>query len=137
MKLIAWLQKFGWIGGLAIAALASAGAASLLFNLRPKPWPRSLVLLLLLLIAAFSFGWAVFWGVVGRTRRWSHRQCYIVPALSFILVGILLAAKGGFELFTFGVLWGPLVGAISRKLAYPELKFGGPPPEPPVQLHIT
>lgn len=35
------------------------------------------------------------------------------------------------------VVWGPLVGALCRKLAYPELKFGGPPPEPPVSLHIT
>lgn len=138
MKLIGWARKFGLMGGLALTALSVAGI--LLLFPTPKPWPRSLVTVLLSLVATMGFGWGLFCAAIGRMQQWSHKRCYVVATFSFMLIGFLLATKGGFQ---FGIgfpFWAPLVGALCRKILYPELKFGGPPPEPQpyiISLHLS
>jgi hypothetical protein len=133
--MIAWLQKVGWIGGLVIIAVSSIGVVRML--LLPKPWPRSLTCLVLLLVVTFGLGWATLWGGLGRKLQWSHRKSYTVAAFSFMLVGFVAAAKGGFGFITLSLCSATVVGALARKIAHPELGWGSPPPEPPVQLHIT
>ncbi len=135
MKLVAWAQKLGWVGGLAIAVVSWIGVFRLM--LIPRPWPRSLVSLLLFLVAAMGFGWAAFWAAVGRKRQWSDRWCYVVAVLSYMLVGFLLGIEGGIWFAVVIANGAMLVGILCRKIAYPQLRLGGPGPEPPISLHIT
>lgn len=126
-------QRIGIAGGLGIVLLSGFGYNLLLTSLPNQRGNLALKMAALAAMLLFCLGWAILMGATARRRNWSSDGCFRFAALSLMVLGpanLLVLSQFvpvRFGPYTVFLAIGPSVGAMARKIAFPELKFGHAP----------
>ncbi len=144
MRFLRLAQRIGLFGGLFLSLTSMVMAVLLVMQHGPWLQSPSRTLYKTLLISStlvFALAWAVACAGLARRRKWENRTCYSFAVFSYMGIGFLpfLLSHQIWSGAALCVNTAALVGMLSRKIAFPHLKMGGPEPaaEPLISLHLS